>query len=70
MSLPSQTCAYKVKITETSQVVVADVVLIRDSVCMACYMANGHIMTFSLPSLKPLMDVDYLPLTNIRSAIM
>ncbi|XP_071113154.1 syntaxin-binding protein 5-like isoform X4 [Haliotis cracherodii] len=68
MSLPSQTCAYKVKITETSFVVRAEVVAVRDSVCLMCYVANGHIMAFSLPSLKPILDVDFLPLTDYRVA--
>ncbi|XP_064627191.1 syntaxin-binding protein 5-like isoform X7 [Lineus longissimus] len=68
MSLPSQTCAYKVKITETSFVIKADVVNMKDSVCLTCYVANGHLMAFSLPSLKPLLDVDFLPLTDLRIA--
>ncbi|XP_041353857.1 syntaxin-binding protein 5-like isoform X2 [Gigantopelta aegis] len=68
MSLPSQTCAYKVKITETSFVIRAEVVSIRESVCLMCYVANGHIMAFSLPSLKPLCDVTFLPLTDYRMA--
>ena len=66
MSLPSQTCAYKAKITETSVVAVAEVITMRDSVCLVCYVANGHIAIHSLPSLRPLLDVDYLPLTDIR----
>lgn len=68
MSLPSQTCAYKVKITETSFVVKSEIVTIKDSVCLVCYIANGHIMTFSLPSLKLLMDAPFQPLTEIRVA--
>ncbi|GAB1606340.1 syntaxin-binding protein 5-like, partial [Argonauta hians] len=68
MSLPSQTCAYKVKITETSFVVKSEIVSIKDSVCLACYVANGRIITFSLPSLKPLMDTPFQPLTEIRVA--
>ncbi|XP_025098428.1 syntaxin-binding protein 5-like isoform X3 [Pomacea canaliculata] len=68
MSLPSQTCAYKVKITETSFVVRAEIVALKDSVCLMCYVANGHIMAFSLPSLKPLYDEDFLPLTDYRVA--
>lgn len=31
-----------------------------------CYLANGHIQVLSLPSLRPLMDVDCLPLTDLR----
>ena len=35
-------------------------------VYLATYVANGHIQTFSLPSLKPLLDVDFMPCTDIR----
>ncbi|CAH1230183.1 STXBP5 [Branchiostoma lanceolatum] len=68
ISLPSQTCAYKLNITETSFVCKADVVSIANSVCLACFLANGHIMTFSLPSLRPLLDSDFLPLADMRIA--
>ncbi|XP_033741002.1 syntaxin-binding protein 5-like isoform X1 [Pecten maximus] len=68
VSLPSQTCPYKTRITDASFVVRADVVSLRDSVCLACYIANGHITVFSLPSLKPLLDLDFLPLTDLRIA--
>ncbi|XP_074645038.1 syntaxin-binding protein 5-like [Tubulanus polymorphus] len=68
MSLPSQTCAYKMKITESSFVVKAEVASIKDSVCLIVYAANGHIMAFSLPSLKILMDVDIVPLNDVRIA--
>ncbi|GFN93733.1 syntaxin-binding protein 5 [Plakobranchus ocellatus] len=68
ISLPSQTCAFKVKVTESSFVVRAEVVGMRDSVCLMCYVANGHILAFSLPSLKPLFDADFLPLTDYRVA--
>ncbi|RUS70838.1 hypothetical protein EGW08_021397, partial [Elysia chlorotica] len=68
ISLPSQTCAFKVKVTESSFVVRAEVVGMRDSVCLMCYVANGHILAFSLPSLKPLFDTDFLPLADYRVA--
>ncbi|GFS17308.1 syntaxin-binding protein 5 [Elysia marginata] len=68
ISLPSQTCAFKVKVTESSFVVRAEVVGMRDSVCLMCYVANGHILAFSLPSLKKLFDADFLPLTDYRVA--
>lgn len=68
VSLPSQSCPYKTKITDLSFVVRADVVAMRDSVCLACYVANGRIMTFSLPSLKPLLDIDFLAFTDVRIA--
>nr|XP_023488698.1 syntaxin-binding protein 5 isoform X4 [Equus caballus] len=68
ISLPTQNCAYKQNITETSFVLRGDVVAMSNSICLACFCANGHIMTFSLPSLRPLLDVYYLPLTNMRIA--
>ncbi|KAG8011318.1 Syntaxin-binding protein 5 [Nibea albiflora] len=68
MSLPSQTCIYKHSITETSFILRADVVQMSQGVCVACFCANGHIMTLSVPGLRPLMDVNYLPLTDMRIA--
>ncbi|XP_067845436.1 syntaxin-binding protein 5a isoform X10 [Heptranchias perlo] len=68
VSLPSQNCIYKHNITETSFVLRADIVGLNGSICLACFCANGHIMTFSLPSLRPLLDVNYLPLTDMRIA--
>ncbi|XP_021245585.1 syntaxin-binding protein 5 isoform X6 [Numida meleagris] len=68
ISLPSQNCIYKHNITETSFVLRGDIVSLSNSICLACFCANGHIMAFSLPSLRPLLDVYYLPLTNMRIA--
>ncbi|XP_004441006.1 PREDICTED: syntaxin-binding protein 5 isoform X2 [Ceratotherium simum simum] len=68
ISLPTQNCAYKQNVTETSFVLRGDIVALSNSICLACFCANGHIMTFSLPSLRPLLDVYYLPLTNMRIA--
>ena len=39
---------------------------ISDSLCLGCYIANGHILMFSLPSLKPMLDVDHMPVTDVR----
>uniref|UniRef100_A0A672QQE9 Syntaxin-binding protein 5-like n=1 Tax=Sinocyclocheilus grahami TaxID=75366 RepID=A0A672QQE9_SINGR len=68
ISLPSQTCVFKHSITETSFVLRADVVQMNTGICVACFCANGHIMTLSLPGLRPLLDVNYLPLTDMRIA--
>ncbi|XP_043075692.1 syntaxin-binding protein 5a isoform X2 [Puntigrus tetrazona] len=68
ISLPSQTCVFKHNITETSFVLRADVVQMNTGICVACFCANGHIMTLSLPGLRPLLDVNYLPLTDMRIA--
>ncbi|XP_067848437.1 syntaxin-binding protein 5-like isoform X2 [Heptranchias perlo] len=67
-TLPSQSCLYVHNITETSFVLRADIVTMCNSICLACFCANGHIMTLSLPSLRPLLDVNYLPLTDMRIA--
>ncbi|XP_036007016.1 syntaxin-binding protein 5 isoform X9 [Fundulus heteroclitus] len=68
VAMPSHTSIYKHNITESSFVLRADVVQMAGSYCLACFCANGHIMTLSLPSLRPLLDVNYLPLTDMRIA--
>ncbi|KAL0969792.1 hypothetical protein UPYG_G00232360 [Umbra pygmaea] len=68
LGLPSQSCCFKHNITESSFVLRADVVQMAAGLCLACFCANGHIMTLSLPSLRPLLDVNYLPLTDMRIA--
>uniref|UniRef100_A0A8C9ZP42 Syntaxin-binding protein 5-like n=1 Tax=Sander lucioperca TaxID=283035 RepID=A0A8C9ZP42_SANLU len=68
VAMPSQTRIYKHSITESSFVLRADVVQMAGAYCIACFCANGHIMTLSLPSLRPLLDVNYLPLTDMRIA--
>ncbi|XP_029585338.1 syntaxin-binding protein 5 isoform X5 [Salmo trutta] len=68
VGLPSQSCFFKHNITEGSFVLRADVVQMTAGLCLACFCANGHIMALSLPSLRPLLDVNYLPLTDMRIA--
>lgn len=43
-SLPSQTCLYVHNITEASFILQAEVVVMCNSACLACFCANGHIM--------------------------
>uniref|UniRef100_A0A673YD26 Syntaxin binding protein 5a (tomosyn) n=1 Tax=Salmo trutta TaxID=8032 RepID=A0A673YD26_SALTR len=45
IALPSQNCIFKHSITETSFVLRADVVQMNIGNCVACFCANGHIMT-------------------------
>uniref|UniRef100_A0A131YLV7 Syntaxin-binding protein 5-like n=1 Tax=Rhipicephalus appendiculatus TaxID=34631 RepID=A0A131YLV7_RHIAP len=70
VALPSQTCLYKATLTETSFVVCAEVLSIKsiDTACLVCYIANGNIVVYSLPSLKPLYETDFLPLVDMRIA--
>ncbi|CAA9995552.1 unnamed protein product, partial [Nesidiocoris tenuis] len=40
----------------------------QNSVCLICYVSNGHICAYSLPSLRSLIDADFLPLADLRIA--
>ncbi|XP_045104923.1 LOW QUALITY PROTEIN: syntaxin-binding protein 5-like, partial [Portunus trituberculatus] len=64
VSLPTQNCVFKQILTDVSFVVKADVVTIKDSISLVCYIASGHISIFSLPSLRQLIYVDFLPLVD------
>uniref|UniRef100_T1J3H8 Small ribosomal subunit protein uS4 n=1 Tax=Strigamia maritima TaxID=126957 RepID=T1J3H8_STRMM len=68
VSLPSQTCAFKCQLTENSFVVKVDLIPMKEDICLGCYIANGHIALFSLPRLRLLMDVDFVPLIDLRTA--
>jgi len=45
MAMPSQAVVFKHNITESSFVLRADVVQMANTYCIACFCANGHIMT-------------------------
>lgn len=65
VALPSQTCLYKKKFTDKSYVIRADIIRFKEQVpVLANYMANGRITVFSLPSLRVLIDVDCVALTE------
>lgn len=70
LAVPSQTFMYKSNLTETSFVVRAEVISIKGTgnVCLAAYIGNGNIVVYSLPSLKLLHEVDFLPLVDTRIA--
>ncbi|XP_018307501.1 syntaxin-binding protein 5 isoform X3 [Mycetomoellerius zeteki] len=68
VALPSQNCIYRQQLAETHIVIKAEVTSLKDNVCLVCYVSNGHITTYSLPSLRPLIDVDFLPLVDLRIA--
>uniref|UniRef100_A0A1I8HWU5 Sec23_trunk domain-containing protein n=1 Tax=Macrostomum lignano TaxID=282301 RepID=A0A1I8HWU5_9PLAT len=67
VGLPSQTCYSEKKLTETSNVVRASVPTILGAPCLVCLLGNGHLIANSLPSLRPLMDVDYMPLVDFSN---
>uniref|UniRef100_A0A8C5HW62 Syntaxin-binding protein 5-like n=1 Tax=Gouania willdenowi TaxID=441366 RepID=A0A8C5HW62_GOUWI len=43
--MPSQSCLFVHNITESSFVLRADIVSVYNSACLACFCANGHVMT-------------------------
>ncbi|XP_030755594.1 syntaxin-binding protein 5 isoform X2 [Sitophilus oryzae] len=65
VALPSQTCIYRQQLADSDFVVKAEVISFKDSVCLACYVSNGHLMAYSLPSLRQLLDIDFLPLSEL-----
>ncbi|XP_046481970.1 syntaxin-binding protein 5 isoform X4 [Neodiprion pinetum] len=65
VALPSQTCMYKQQLADTDFVIKAEITSLKDSVCLVCYVSSGHIATYSLPSLRLLIDVDFLPLVDL-----
>ncbi|XP_073980719.1 syntaxin-binding protein tomosyn isoform X6 [Rhodnius prolixus] len=66
-ALPSYNVVYRQQITEDGFVVKAEIICLKDSVCLVCYVSNGHIIAYSLPSLRLLMDTDFLPLGDLIS---
>uniref|UniRef100_A0A1Q3FYI9 Putative tomosyn n=1 Tax=Culex tarsalis TaxID=7177 RepID=A0A1Q3FYI9_CULTA len=68
-ALPSQNCVYRKNLVESDFIVKAEIISMKDSVCLICYASNGHLMVFTLPSLKLLCDVDFLPLSDLRRLI-
>ncbi|CAB3254221.1 unnamed protein product [Arctia plantaginis] len=69
VALPSQNCVYRQQIVETDFVVKAETVSLKDSVCLVNYLSTGHLVAYSLPSLRPLVDVDFLPLSELSVAL-
>ncbi|XP_016769956.2 syntaxin-binding protein 5 isoform X5 [Apis mellifera] len=65
VALPSQNCLYRQQLAETHIVIKAEITTLKDNVCLVCYVSNGHIATYSLPSLRLLIDVDFLPLIDL-----
>ncbi|KFM75800.1 Syntaxin-binding protein 5, partial [Stegodyphus mimosarum] len=66
--LPSQTGLYRNIISDTSYAVKADVSSLKDfGSSLVCYIATGHVNIYSLPSLRQLHHVDFLPVLNVKN---
>lgn len=62
--MPSQSCLFVHNITESSFVLRADVVSVCNSVCLACFCANGHVMMLRYDhssQIKPLHAFLFIP---------
>lgn len=69
VALPSHNCVYRQQITDGEGFVVkAEIISLKDSVCLVVYVSSGHVIAYSLPSLRPLIDIDFLPLADLRIA--
>lgn len=40
--------------------------VIADTICLVCYLSSGQLTAYSLPSLRPLIHTDFLPLADLR----
>lgn len=65
VALPSQNCIYRQQLTENDFIVKAEIIHLKDSVCVVCYLSNGRITAHSLPSLRMLIDLEFLPLADL-----
>ncbi|XP_045449692.1 syntaxin-binding protein 5 [Melitaea cinxia] len=65
VALPSQNCVYRQQIVDTDFVVKSEIVSLKDSVCLVNYLSTGHLAAYSLPSLRPLVHADFLPLSEL-----
>jgi len=50
-------------------VVIVVVVVVADASCLACYLLNGHVVLFTVPGLKLVIDLDIVPSPNVRSVL-
>ncbi|XP_045769511.1 syntaxin-binding protein 5 isoform X1 [Maniola jurtina] len=65
VALPSQNCVYRQQIVDADFVVKSEIVSLKDSVCLVNYLSTGHLAAYSLPSLRPLVHADFLPLSEL-----
>ena len=72
LALPSQRQMYCQTINESSSVVAASIINfggVKFTPCLVCYTANGFIHAYSLPSLRPMLDMYFTSVKNPRVAM-
>ncbi|XP_004529410.1 syntaxin-binding protein 5 isoform X2 [Ceratitis capitata] len=63
--IANQSCIYRNNLSEMDFAVKAETISMKDGSCLATYLSNGHLMIHSLPSLRLLMDTEFLPLMEL-----
>uniref|UniRef100_A0A1I8MY95 Syntaxin-binding protein 5-like n=1 Tax=Musca domestica TaxID=7370 RepID=A0A1I8MY95_MUSDO len=63
--IANQCCVNRIQFSEMDFAVKAKTITMKDGTCLATYLSNGHLMVHSLPSLKLLMDTEFLPLMDL-----
>ena len=68
-ALPSQRQMYSQTINESSNVVTAEIINFgggRYTPCLVCYTADGFLKAYTLPSLRPMLDMYYIAMSTPR----
>ncbi|XP_067638470.1 syntaxin-binding protein 5 isoform X9 [Eurosta solidaginis] len=63
--IANQSCIYHNNLSEMDFAVKAQAISMKDGSCLATYLSNGHLTVHSLPSLRLLLDTDFLPLMEL-----
>lgn len=61
-------CCSKIDLTDSSFVAAANIIQWRqpDEYCLITYLGTGNVVIYSLPLMRQLFEVDFIPLTNPR----
>ena len=68
-ALPSQRQMYSQTINESSNVVTAKIINFgggRYTPCLVCFTADGFLKAYTLPSLRPMLDMYYIAMSTPR----
>ncbi|KAM7350051.1 syntaxin-binding protein tomosyn isoform 2-T4 [Cochliomyia hominivorax] len=63
--IANQCCINRIQLSEMDYAVKAETITMKGGTCLATYLSNGHLMVHSLPSLKLLLDTEFLPIMNL-----
>lgn len=67
VSLPSQTCIYRLNMApENCSIVSANVISLKDGACITSFLSSGHIQVLSLPSLRVVLHVEFSSMLDLN----